>query len=277
MAETEQSRRGPATWVALGVAGRRRRGRPRDVAGGRPRIDRRRPDRGPHYPDLDARRRPDSRAARDRQPVRREGRPSSPASIRASTKWPWTAPPRSSPTPKPTHWPPAPACRSRRSRPPATFGPPRRRRRGRGRHCRGRRPGGGSPRAAAVAEARARERKATASRASRDVERLKPLVEKEEIAQQQFDAAVGRPPMPPAPRSRQRSPRSWRRARWWRSPNSARCRRASLLDPRRGGAAPREDRAGAAAGDAGSRGGGRGARQASDRVLAQAQLNLDRT
>jgi membrane fusion protein (multidrug efflux system) len=41
-----------------------------------------------------------------------------------------------------------------------------------------------------VAEARARERKATASRAARDVERLKPLVEKEEIAQQQFDAAV---------------------------------------------------------------------------------------
>lgn len=41
-----------------------------------------------------------------------------------------------------------------------------------------------------VAEARARERKATATRAARDVERLKPLVEKEEIAQQQFDAAV---------------------------------------------------------------------------------------
>jgi membrane fusion protein (multidrug efflux system) len=41
-----------------------------------------------------------------------------------------------------------------------------------------------------VAEARARERQATASRASRDVERLKPLVEKEEIAQQQFDAAA---------------------------------------------------------------------------------------
>jgi membrane fusion protein (multidrug efflux system) len=41
-----------------------------------------------------------------------------------------------------------------------------------------------------AAEARTRERQATASRAARDVERLKPLVEKEEIAQQQFDAAV---------------------------------------------------------------------------------------
>jgi membrane fusion protein (multidrug efflux system) len=41
-----------------------------------------------------------------------------------------------------------------------------------------------------VAEARARERQATATRAARDVERLKPLVEKEEIARQQFDAAV---------------------------------------------------------------------------------------
>ena len=41
-----------------------------------------------------------------------------------------------------------------------------------------------------AAEARARERLATAQRAARDVERLKPLVEKEEIAQQQFDAAV---------------------------------------------------------------------------------------
>jgi membrane fusion protein (multidrug efflux system) len=41
-----------------------------------------------------------------------------------------------------------------------------------------------------VAEARVRERQATAVRAARDVERLKPLVEKEEVAQQQFDAAV---------------------------------------------------------------------------------------
>lgn len=41
-----------------------------------------------------------------------------------------------------------------------------------------------------AAEARARERQATATRAARDVERLKPLVEKEEVAQQQFDAAV---------------------------------------------------------------------------------------
>lgn len=41
-----------------------------------------------------------------------------------------------------------------------------------------------------AAEARVRERQATATRATRDVERLKPLVEKEEIAQQQFDAAV---------------------------------------------------------------------------------------
>ena len=41
-----------------------------------------------------------------------------------------------------------------------------------------------------AAEARVRERVATASRAARDMERLKPLVAKEEIAQQQFDAAV---------------------------------------------------------------------------------------
>ncbi|MBP7778906.1 MAG: HlyD family secretion protein [Acidobacteria bacterium] len=39
-------------------------------------------------------------------------------------------------------------------------------------------------------EARVRERQATAVRAERDVERLKPLVDKDEIAQQQFDAAV---------------------------------------------------------------------------------------
>jgi len=41
-----------------------------------------------------------------------------------------------------------------------------------------------------AAEARVRERLATSTRASRDVERLKPLVDKEEVAQQQFDAAV---------------------------------------------------------------------------------------
>ena len=38
--------------------------------------------------------------------------------------------------------------------------------------------------------ARVREREATATKAARDVERLRPLVAKEEIAQQQFDAAV---------------------------------------------------------------------------------------
>ncbi|MGE0363085.1 MAG: efflux RND transporter periplasmic adaptor subunit [Vicinamibacterales bacterium] len=42
----------------------------------------------------------------------------------------------------------------------------------------------------AAAEARLRERRAAATKADRDVERLKPLVAKEEIAQQQFDAAV---------------------------------------------------------------------------------------
>lgn len=41
-----------------------------------------------------------------------------------------------------------------------------------------------------AAQARQREREATASRAARDVERLKGLVAKEEIAQQQYDAAV---------------------------------------------------------------------------------------
>ncbi len=41
-----------------------------------------------------------------------------------------------------------------------------------------------------AAEARVRERVATATRAARDVERLKPLVAKEEISQQQFDATV---------------------------------------------------------------------------------------
>ena len=35
-----------------------------------------------------------------------------------------------------------------------------------------------------------REREATATKAARDVERLRPLVAKEEIPQQQFDAAV---------------------------------------------------------------------------------------
>ncbi|MEO7272981.1 MAG: HlyD family secretion protein, partial [Vicinamibacterales bacterium] len=39
-------------------------------------------------------------------------------------------------------------------------------------------------------QARQREREATATKNSKDVERLKPLVAKEEIAQQQFDAAV---------------------------------------------------------------------------------------
>jgi membrane fusion protein (multidrug efflux system) len=41
-----------------------------------------------------------------------------------------------------------------------------------------------------AAEARLRERQATAVKAERDVERFKPLVAKEEIAQQQYDAAV---------------------------------------------------------------------------------------
>ncbi len=40
------------------------------------------------------------------------------------------------------------------------------------------------------ATARVREREATATKAARDVERLRPLVAKEEIPQQQFDAAV---------------------------------------------------------------------------------------
>jgi membrane fusion protein (multidrug efflux system) len=42
----------------------------------------------------------------------------------------------------------------------------------------------------ATAQARHREAVANASKASRDVERLKPLLAKDEIAQQQFDAAV---------------------------------------------------------------------------------------
>jgi membrane fusion protein (multidrug efflux system) len=42
----------------------------------------------------------------------------------------------------------------------------------------------------AAAQARQRERQATAVKAERDVERLRPLVEKDEISKQQFDAAV---------------------------------------------------------------------------------------
>ena len=42
----------------------------------------------------------------------------------------------------------------------------------------------------AAAQARARERQAAAAKAEKDVERFKPLVSKEEISQQQFDAAV---------------------------------------------------------------------------------------
>jgi membrane fusion protein, multidrug efflux system len=41
-----------------------------------------------------------------------------------------------------------------------------------------------------TAQARVREQEANAARASRDVERLKPLIAKQEIPQQQFDAAV---------------------------------------------------------------------------------------
>ena len=41
-----------------------------------------------------------------------------------------------------------------------------------------------------AAQARLREREATATKNAKDVERMKPLVAKEEIAQQQFDAAV---------------------------------------------------------------------------------------
>jgi membrane fusion protein (multidrug efflux system) len=43
---------------------------------------------------------------------------------------------------------------------------------------------------AATSEARLRERQATATKAARDVERFAPLVKKEEISQQQYDAAV---------------------------------------------------------------------------------------
>jgi len=43
----------------------------------------------------------------------------------------------------------------------------------------------------AAAQGRFREKQATAAKTARDVERLKGLVAKEEIAQQQFDAAVG--------------------------------------------------------------------------------------
>jgi membrane fusion protein (multidrug efflux system) len=42
----------------------------------------------------------------------------------------------------------------------------------------------------AAADARLRERRSTATKTDRDVERLKPLVAKEEVAQQQYDAAV---------------------------------------------------------------------------------------
>ena len=41
-----------------------------------------------------------------------------------------------------------------------------------------------------AAQARQREKEATAVKAARDVERLKGLVAKDEIAQQQYDAAV---------------------------------------------------------------------------------------
>jgi membrane fusion protein, multidrug efflux system len=41
-----------------------------------------------------------------------------------------------------------------------------------------------------AAQARQREREATAAKAAKDVERLKTLVQKDEVAQQQFDAAV---------------------------------------------------------------------------------------
>jgi membrane fusion protein (multidrug efflux system) len=41
------------------------------------------------------------------------------------------------------------------------------------------------------AQARQREKEATAAKAARDVERLRPLVEKDEISKQQFDAAIG--------------------------------------------------------------------------------------
>ena len=136
----------------------------------------------------------------------------------------------------------------------------------RGRHCRGRPAGGGRPGAAAGRPRRGPASGRPPPAAPRATSSgCKPLVEKEEIAQQQFErrvatadaaraaveAAESESASPPGPR--------------WPSPNSARCRRASLPTRARGGARRREDRAGAAAGDAGARGGGRGARQAGDR------------
>ncbi len=71
-----------------------------------------------------------------------------------------------------------------------------------------------------------RERSATATRAARDVERLKPLVAKEEIAQQQFDAAVSTADAAQATAEAARSRcrrRAAPRSPW---PNSAPCRPA---------------------------------------------------
>ena len=217
---------------------------------------------------------------RHRQPVRREP---APCWSNRSARLPggrWTAPTPSWPTPRPTRWPPAPNV------PIATVSTPS--------DVRTARVAALDEAQAAIAvadgqvDARKAQRTAAEARAARaagrrqpsadrDVERLKPLVAKEEIAQQQFDAAVAtadaaraavdaaavRPGAPPAPR--------------WPSPNSGRCRRGRRRPgPKRRSpsakTAPEQvqvTRARAAAADA-------RVKQAA-RLLAQAQLNLERT
>ena len=128
-----------------------------------------------------------------------------------------------------------------------------------------------------AAEARVRERVATATRAARDVERLKPLVAKEEIAQQQFDAAVSAADAAQATAEAAEADVAAARTAVAVAEQRAVQARAGATRAE-ASVALGEDRSRAVAGDAGARRRRRRARASRWKPrVAQAQLNLERT
>ncbi|MCC7126662.1 MAG: HlyD family secretion protein [Acidobacteria bacterium] len=127
-----------------------------------------------------------------------------------------------------------------------------------------------------AAEARVREQQAAITRTTRDVERLKPLVAKEEVAQQQFDSAVAAADAAKAAGEAAQSDVESARAavavaeqRALQARASSTRADAALASARTAPEQLRVSRARAAAADA-------RVKQAAA-VLAQAQLNLERT
>ena len=127
-------------------------------------------------------------------------------------------------------------------------------------------------------QARLREAEANATKAARDVERLRGLLAKDEVSQQQFDAAVAAADAQRAAVDSAQVAGRRGRSRHPRRRKPAACRRTAGEQQAQAALATRADGAAAGDGDAGAR--GRRPRRASQQAkaaLAQAELNLQYT